>query len=89
VTIGGVAAPAGTIVSLAFDGIAGPSTTVTVETNEGVARAGYAIRYNSGPPECANRGGAIIYVVVDGKSYATGRQVGDGGDPFIRLDITG
>jgi len=88
ITLGGIAPPAGTIVALAFDGVPGPSSVVSVESTATGPRAGYAIRFSGGPGDCANRVGAAISVVIDGTYYATGRFVGDG-DPFIRLDITG
>ena len=69
-TIGGSPAPAGTSVSLAFDGLVGP----TAQTS---AAGGYRVDYGTGGSDCANRVGAAISVVVNGRFYPTGHTVGD------------
>ena len=74
VTIAGVVPPPGTIVTLTFDGIPGPSEPVTIE--DGVA--GYSLNYSSGGVDCANQAGAAIAVLVNGQSFPTGHAVGDG-----------
>lgn len=78
--IGLIDAPAGTSVSLAFDGVAGP-TAVTAKAG------GYRVDYGAGGQDCANRVGAAISVVVNGRSYSTGHTVGDSG-PLLQFDIT-
>lgn len=76
--IGGVDVPAGATVSLAFDGVVGPSRTTT-------EAGGYKVSYYAGPANCANRVGAAISVVYNGVAYPTGFAVG--GEPAIRADI--
>ncbi len=76
-SIGGLPAPAGTLVQLFFDGKAGPAVrTDTV----GV----YRFEYGIGGANCANRPGAAVSVQVAGQAFPTGKVVGD---VFIRLDI--
>lgn len=79
-TVGGANAPAGTTVTLLFDGVAGPSAN-TAEPG------GYRVDYWAGDSECANRVGAAISVAANGQAFATGRGIGDGRGPVIRLDI--
>jgi hypothetical protein len=69
-TIGGSPAPAGTSVSLAFDGVVGPTAQTT-------AAGGYRVDYGAGGGDCANRVGAAISVVVNSRFYSTGHTVGD------------
>lgn len=76
--VGGVDVPAGSTVTLAFDGVIGPSRTTT-------SAGGYRVDYNAGPANCANRVGAAISVVYDGVFYPTGFAVGGG--PALRADI--
>jgi hypothetical protein len=85
VTIGGVPAPPGTVVTLAFDGVAGPAEEVTIAN--GVA--GFSIDFNAAQGECANRVGAAIGAYVNGQLIASGRAVGDGSGSggFVRFDI--
>ena len=78
--IGAADVPAGTNVSLAFDGVFG---TAKFTTDAG----GYAIDYFQGGSDCANRQGAAIAVVVAGRAFPTGYKVGDGAEGFIRFDI--
>jgi len=74
-TIGGAPAPAGTAVSLAFDGVIGPTRLTS-------AAGGYRVDYFAGPEACANRVGASISVVYNGAYYPTGHAVGDSpGEP--------
>jgi hypothetical protein len=75
-TIGGTAAPAGTVVSLSFDGVVGPSRATT-------AAGGYRVDYAAGGAECANRVGASIAVIVNGQAFPTGSAVGDGVNPLV------
>ena len=79
-TVGGANAPAGTTVTLLFDGVAGYSAN-TAEAG------GYRVDYWAGNSECANRVGAAISVAVNSQAFATGRAIGDGGGPVIRVDI--
>jgi hypothetical protein len=74
VTIGGLTAPPGTIVTLAFDGVPGPFEAVFIEDN----KAGYSFNYPSGGIDCANQVGAEISVIVNGQSFPTGAAIGDG-----------
>jgi hypothetical protein len=76
-TIGGAPAPAGSAVSLAFDGVIGPARLTT-------AAGGYRVDYFAGPEACANRVGASIAVVYGGQFYPTGHTVGDSpGAPVV------
>ncbi len=80
-TIGEAPAPAGTIVSLAFDGVIGPSRATT-------AAGGYRVDWSAGGDGCANRFGALIAVVVNGQSFASPFTVGSsGGNPLQRFDV--
>ncbi|MBK6317515.1 MAG: hypothetical protein IPI85_02420 [Dehalococcoidia bacterium] len=78
-TIGGAPAPANTAVSLAFDGVVGPTRLTT-------AAGGYRVDYFAGPEGCANRVGAAISVVYNGAYYATGHTVGD--SPGAPVNVT-
>lgn len=78
--IGLLNAPAGTSVSLAFDGVIGP-TAVTASAG------GYRVDYGTGGQDCANRVGAAISVVVNGTFYPTGHTVGDTPGLPLRFDI--
>jgi hypothetical protein len=78
--IDGQPAPAGTTVSLAFDGVVGPSV-VTREAG------GYAVDFAPAGSDCANRVGSRIAVVVGSRVFATGAVVGDGAGGSIRFDI--
>jgi hypothetical protein len=81
-TIGGVAAPLGTAVTLAFDGVPGPSG------NSGLAAGGYHLDYAPGGSDCANRVGATITVVYDGVAYGAGQTVrADASGAPARIDI--
>jgi hypothetical protein len=81
-TIGGVAAPLGTAVTLAFDGVTGPSG------NSGVAAGGYHIDYAPAGSGCANRVGAAITVIYDGVAYGSGHTVAaDASGAPTRIDI--
>jgi hypothetical protein len=77
-TIGGQPGPAGTIVTITFDGAVGPSVTTS-------AAGGYRVDYPSGGDDCANRSGAALAIVVSGQSFAAGTL---GGTPATRLDVT-
>lgn len=78
-TISGEPAPAGTSVSLAFDGVVGPTRATT-------AAGGYRVDYFAGPEGCANRVGASISVVYNGQFFATGHSVGD--SPGAPVNVT-
>ncbi len=75
-TIGGTAAPAGTVVSLAFDGVVGPSRQTT-------AAGGYRVDYGAAGADCANRVGAAISVIVNGQAFSTGATVGGTENPLV------
>ncbi len=77
-TIGGAPAPAGSVVSLAFDGVIGPGRPTS-------AAGGYRVDYFAGPEACANRVGAAISVVYNGQFYPTGHTIGDSpGGPVVK-----
>lgn len=78
-TIAGAPAPAGTSVSLAFDGVIGPTRATT-------AAGGYRVDYFAGPEGCANRVGAAIAVVYNGQVFPTGHTVGD--SPGAPVNVT-
>lgn len=78
-TIGGAPAPAGSVVSLAFDGVIGPGRLTT-------AAGGYRVDYFAGPEACANRVGAAIAVVFNGGFYPTGHTIGD--SPGAPVNVT-
>ena len=78
-TIGGAPAPADTAVSLAFDGVIGPTRLTS-------AAGGYRVDYFAGPEACANRVGASISVVYNGAYYPTGHAVGD--SPGVPVNVT-
>lgn len=81
-TIGGLAAPLGTTVTLAFDGVPGPAG------NSGLAPGGYHIDFAAGGSHCANRAGAAITVIYDGVGYGSGQTaVADGSGAPIRIDV--
>ena len=77
-TVGGQPAPLGTQVTLAFDGVPGPTG------NSGTAAGGYHIDYGAAGSGCANRVGAVITVIYNGVAYPTGHTIGDNpGSPVI------
>lgn len=81
-TIGGVAAPTGTVVQVYFDGKAGPAERTK-------APGGYRVDYAAGGASCANRVGATIAVRVNGQLFPSTAKVGDAAaNPFLRLDVT-
>ena len=73
VTIGGLPAPASTVVQLSFDGKAGPAERVTVDSRG----SGYSLIFDNGGPGCANRVGAAVSLLVNGQAVSTGKLVGD------------
>lgn len=77
-TIGGSPAPAGTSVSLAFDGVLGPTRLTG-------AAGGYRVDYAAAQASCANRVGAAISVVYNGVYYPTGHTVGD--SPGVPVNV--
>ena len=66
--------------SLAFDGLIGPTQTTA-------AAGGYRVDYGAAGSDCANRVGAVISVVYNGTFYATGHTVGDSPGGPVRFDI--
>jgi hypothetical protein len=76
--INGEDAPVGTPVSLAFDGVIGPTVTTT-------SAGGYRILWGAGGGDCVNKSGAALAVVVSGRLFDTGQLAG--GNIVIRLDI--
>jgi hypothetical protein len=79
--IGGVAAPAGTPLTVLFDGAAGPSI---VTTDAG----GYKVLFSSGGGNCANQPAATISISVAGTVVPSGRTVSSGAGGGIRFDIS-
>ncbi len=69
-TIGGSPAPAGTIIQVAFDGLAGPARRTT-------DTGGYRLDYAAGIASCANHVGAAISILVNGQAAPSGVNVGD------------
>ncbi len=76
----GADVPAGASVSLAFDGVVGPTRATT-------AAGGYRVDYFAAGEGCANRVGASIAVVYNGVFYPTGQTVGGSPGVPVRLDI--
>lgn len=83
VTIGGAPAPASAIVQLAFDGKAGPAERVTA----GAGSSGYSLIFDTGGAGCANRAGAAVSVLVNGRAFPTGLTVGDDRLIAYRFDV--
>jgi len=79
-SIGGVGAPAGTPVTVFFDGAAGPSILTT-------DAGGYKVLFSAGGGNCANQPSATISVAVAGAVFSTGRTVASGDSGGIRFDI--
>ncbi len=80
-TIGGAPAPPGTVVTVLFDGVAGPSAA-TAEAG------GYKVNWAAGGSDCANRVGAVIGISVNGQVFQSGVAVGSGGGtPVVRFDV--
>lgn len=81
-TIGGQPAPAGTLITLTFDGKRGPSKYIT-------QAGGYSIFYAAGgqghEPPCINQVGSELGVLVNGRAEQSGVRVGD---PISRLVFT-
>ncbi|MCC7363425.1 MAG: hypothetical protein IT303_03560 [Dehalococcoidia bacterium] len=85
VRIGGVAAPPGTLVQLAFDGKVGPGKRVEVANGQ----AGYGLSSITGPnAACANRAGAAVSILVNGVPVSTGKLLGDDTLIGFRFDIS-
>lgn len=78
---GGADVPAGAAVSLAFDGVIGP-------TRATAAAGGYRVDYFTAGESCANRVGAAISVVYNGAFHATGQAVGGSPGGPVRFDIS-
>jgi hypothetical protein len=79
--IGGVAAPAGTSLTVLFDGAPGPS----VLTSDA---GGYKVLFSSGGGNCANQPSAAISIAVAGTVLPTGRTVASGAGGGIRFDVS-
>ena len=83
-TIGGSPAPAGTLVTLTFDGKPGPSAYT--------ARAGgYRVDYSAGgqghTPPCINQVGTELGLLVDGTLVSSGVAVGPDAGLAFRFDV--
>lgn len=84
-TVAGAPAPAGTLVTLTFDGLPGPSAYT-------VAPGGYRINYAAGgqghSPPCTNVVGSQIGLLVNGILTESGVAVGDPqGRLVLRFDV--
>jgi hypothetical protein len=79
-TIAGAPAPAGTTVTVLFDGGAGPSVAIA-------EAGGYSVRFAAGAATCANNRSAAISVAVNGAVFSTGYTVASGDTGGIRFDI--
>lgn len=79
-TIGGAPAPAGTTVTVLFDGAAGPSVAIA-------EAGGYSVRFAAGAATCANNRSAAVSVAVSGAVFSTGYTVASGDTGGIRFDI--
>ncbi|OAI39778.1 hypothetical protein AYO38_06970 [bacterium SCGC AG-212-C10] len=75
-TIGGVNAPVGTLVQLAFDGRVGPGVRLK-------EAGGYRVDWNAGGANCINKVGAALTVLVNGAPYSNGAIVGSFENPLI------
>ncbi len=82
ITIGGVQAPAGTLIQIVFDGKVGPAARTA-------AAGGYRVDYAGGTAGCANQVGATIGIRINGGTTITSTvKVGDSAaNPFLRFDI--
>lgn len=79
--------PANADVYLAFDGARGPTAIITSENQGGTVVYAYRADFATGGADCANRVGAVLTVVVNGVSYATGYTVGDTNPGFIQRNV--
>ncbi|WP_322819496.1 hypothetical protein [Tepidiforma sp.] len=80
ITRGGQPVPAGTVDVIAtFDGVPGPARRNTVD-------GGYAIDFYSAGEDCANRVGATIGVLVEGRSFPSPYTIGSQ-PPLIVIDV--
>ena len=73
-TINGQPAPAGTLITLTFDGLPGPSAYTAAA---GGYRVDYAVGGQGHEPPCINQYGTRLGLVVDGVVTDTGVHVGD------------
>jgi hypothetical protein len=83
-TIGGLPAPAGTLVTMTFDGLPGPSEYTS-------AAGGYRVTYAAGgqgqTPPCINEVGAEIGLLVNDVLVSSGVQVGPDAGLALRFDV--
>jgi hypothetical protein len=83
-TIGGVPAPAGTLVTMTFNGLPGPSVFTTEP-------GGYRVLYAAGgagqTPPCINEVGTEIGVLVNGLLFNSGVHVGPEASILLRFDV--
>jgi hypothetical protein len=83
-TIGGVDAPVGTLVTLTFDGLPGLSMLTT-------SAGGYRFNYAGGgqghDPPCINEVGQELGVLVDGVLKSSGHSVGPSAGLALRFDV--
>ena len=83
-TIGGSPAPAGTLVTMTFNGLPGPSVFTTEP-------GGYRVLYAAGgagqTPPCINEVGTEIGVLVNGVLVNSGVHVGPEASILLRFDV--
>jgi hypothetical protein len=79
-TVDGAPAPIGTVVTVLFDGVAGPTVTVSEP-------GGYKVLFAAGGLTCANNPAAAISIAVNGSVFSSGYTVASGDSGGIRLDI--
>ena len=85
VTVAGANVPEGSVsISLAFDGVIGPTVGNVVD---GDGKSAFRIDFYANTSECANRVGAAISAYANGQFFPTGRTVGDGGSQLIPVTI--
>lgn len=85
VTVGGANVAEGSVsISLAFDGVLGPTVSNVVDAD---GKSAFRIDFYASTSECANRVGASISAYANGQYFATGRTVGDGAGQLIPVTI--
>lgn len=85
VTVAGANVAEGAVsISLAFDGVLGPTVSNVVDAD---GRSAFRIDFYASTSECANRVGAAISAYANGQYFPTGRTVGDGAGQLIPVTI--
>lgn len=85
VTVAGANVAEGAVsISLAFDGVLGPTVANVVDAD---GKSAFRIDFYANTSECANRVGASISAYANGQYFPTGRTVGDGAGQLIPVTI--